>query len=155
MRSLKSRPPRKSSTLGEKAKSPYQLAKETRQSRSHEQPAQPRGPKEPQGIPDRRPRVPREGQGWARNVHILCTYQGTSADTAATLLGQESHKTVPATPAGVQGGGFQDGLSRKRRKGSKWKHYCHQNPLCWPHPKAGTQGEGMPNMAWSSNLGIL
>ena len=29
---------------------------------------------------------------------------------------------VPAMPAGVQGGGFQDGLSRKRRKGSKWKH---------------------------------
>ena len=29
---------------------------------------------------------------------------------------------VPAMPAGVQGGGFQDGHSRKRRKGSKWKH---------------------------------
>ena len=29
---------------------------------------------------------------------------------------------VPAMPAGVQRGGFQDGLSRKRRKGSKWKH---------------------------------
>ena len=29
---------------------------------------------------------------------------------------------VPAMPAGVQGGGYQDGLSRKRRKGSKWKH---------------------------------
>ena len=29
---------------------------------------------------------------------------------------------VPAMPAGVQRGGFQDGLSRKRRKGNKWKH---------------------------------
>ena len=56
-------------------------------------------------------------------------------------------------PAGVQGGGFQDGLSRKRRKGSKWKHYCHQNPLCWPHPKAGTQGEGMPTWHGHPTLG--
>ena len=29
---------------------------------------------------------------------------------------------VPAMPAGVQRGGLQDGLSRKRRKGNKWKH---------------------------------
>ena len=155
MRSLKSRPPRKSSTLGEKAKSPYQLAKETRHSRAHKQLTQPGGPKAPKGIPNRRYRIPREGQGWARHVHVLCTDQGTSADITATFMGQESHKTVPSTPTGVQRGGFQDGLSCKRRKGSEWKHYRHQNPLRWNHPKAGTQGERIPNMAWPSNLGIF